>query len=62
MFADRVTSEKRTISDFWHGVPAGSIDGIVTIDKKSEHMGAMIERLAARKGSASPTLSMKVRA
>ena len=48
VFADRVVSEKRTISDFWHGVPAGSIDGIVTIDKKSEHMGAMIESLAAK--------------
>ena len=27
---------------------SGSIDGIVTIDKKSEHMGAMIESLAAK--------------
>jgi len=48
VFADRVVSEKRTINEFWHGVPAGSIDGIVTIDKKSEHMGAMIESLAAK--------------
>jgi CubicO group peptidase (beta-lactamase class C family) len=48
VFADRVVSEKRTISDFWHGVPGGPIDGIVTIDKKSEHMGAMIESRAAR--------------
>jgi CubicO group peptidase (beta-lactamase class C family) len=48
VFADRVVSEKRTISDFWHGVPGGPIDGIVTIDKKSEHMGAMIESKAAR--------------
>ena len=48
VFADRVVSEQRTISDFWHGVPGGSIDGIVTIDKKSEHMGAMIESRAAR--------------
>ena len=47
VFADHVISEKRTISDFWRGVPAGwSIDAIVTIDKKSEHMGEIIESLA----------------
>ena len=48
VFADRVVSEKRTISVFWHGVPGGPIDGIVTIDKRSEHMGAMIESKAAQ--------------
>ena len=50
VFGDRVISEKRTTSEFWHGVPAGwnSIDAIVTIDKKSEDMGARIESLAGR--------------
>ena len=48
VFADHVISEKRTISEFWHGVHASAIDAIVTIDKKSEDMGARIESLAAR--------------